>query len=525
MEDNLIENQILASLKENESVNSQALCKELIEKFPEHIHNHQELYSVLLSLETLTLICLEKKSETVSVLTPEGELYLNKGTPEFCYAQVASKHEGMAAAEFNKVFESEIPQFYTKEELEAAGIKADSLAKVAFPKAKQNGYITLVKGAIGAGKCESDKFRDILKKFSEKVALTADETKQLKARKLLHDVPVTWFIITKGPKYVEDMSKFVKPVVDLTEEMVKSGEWKTIEFAPLNFEAMGTKVSSGHLHPLMKVRQEFRQVFLSMGFEEMDTSNWVEESFWNFDTLFQGQQHPCRDMHDTFFIDSPQKGKKPADEAYFQRVKEMHEKGGDGSIGLRYEFSEDIPLHNIMRTHTTAVSSRYLKKIADHYKETGEISPGSYFSIDRVYRNETLDATHLAEFMQVEGFVIGKDLSLGDLMNITREFFGRIGLPGVYFKPAYNPYTEPSEEIFCFHPGLGKPIEVGNSGMFRPEMLSPMGIPEGWNVIAWGFSLERPTMIEYGIDKISQLEGPKVPLDFVENAPIARLTF
>jgi len=106
MEDNLIENQILASLKENESVNSQALCKELIEKFPEHIHNHQELYSVLLSLETLTLICLEKKSETVSVLTPEGELYLNKGTPEFCYAQVASKHEGMAAAEFNKVFES-----------------------------------------------------------------------------------------------------------------------------------------------------------------------------------------------------------------------------------------------------------------------------------------------------------------------------------------------------------------------------------------------------------------------------------
>ena len=523
--ENIVENYILVYIEKKDVSNSKELCQELNQKFPEIIKNHQDLYSVLLSLQALNILHLEKTSETLSVLTPEGELYLNKGTSEFAYGQLAAKNEGLNTNDFNKLFAEQISQFYSAEEIKAANLKIETLAKVAFPKAKQYGYVKLEKGAILPGKIESDKFREILQKFNSKAPLTADENKQLKIRKLLHEVPVTWFDITKADNYVNDMSKFVKPIVDLTEDMIKSGEWKTIEFAPLNFDAMGLKTPSGHLHPLMKVRSEFRNIFLSMGFQEMDTSNWVEESFWNFDTLFQGQQHPCRDIQDTFFLENPCNGKKPSDEAYFDRVKEMHEKGGHDSIGLRYPFSDEIPLQNIMRTHTTAVSSRYLKKIADHYKETGEIHPQSYFSIDRVYRNETLDATHLAEFFQVEGFMLGKGLSLGDLMNVTREFFSRIGLTGIYFKPAYNPYTEPSEEIFCFHPGLGKPIEVGNSGIFRPEMLLPMGLPEDWTVIAWGFSLERPTMIEYGIDKITQLEGPKVPLENIENAPICRLTF
>lgn len=525
MQENLIENLVLASLKEADNSNSLTLSKSISEKHPDLIHNHQDLYPILLSLEAFHIIQLEKKSETVSVLTPEAELYLHKGTSEFIYAQIASKHHGSSSADVNKIFSEELHNFYTDEELSSAGLKASALVGLSFAKAKQNGYITFEKGIITSTNLSCDKCRDIIERFSRKESLPAPDQKVLKSRKLIHDVPSTWFILTRGPKYVSDMSQFVKPVVDLTEDMVKSGQWKEIEFAPLNFEALGTKLRCGHLHPLLKIRQEFRQVFLSMGFEEMDTSNWVEESFWNFDTLFQGQIHPCRDMHDTFFISDPMHGKKTEDTAYFDRVKEMHEHGGDGSIGLRYDFTDEVPLQNIMRTHTTAVSSRYLKAIGDRYKATGEIEPGRFFSIDRVYRNETLDATHLAEFMQVEGFCIGKGQSLGDLMNITHEFFERIGLPGVYFKPAYNPYTEPSEEIFCFHPGLGKPIEVGNSGIFRPEMLSPMGIPEGWNVIAWGFSLERPTMIEYGIDKITQLEGSKVALDLIENAPIPRLTF
>lgn len=121
----------------------------------------------------------------------------------------------------------------------------------------------------------------------------------------------------------------------------------------------------------------------------------------------------------------------------------------------------------------------------------GKFEPQKYFSIDRVFRNETLDATHLAEFHQVEGVIADYDLTLGDLIGTLHEFFSKLGITKLKFKPAYNPYTEPSMEIFCFHEGLGKLIEIGNSGMFRPEMLLPMGLPENVNVIAWGLSLER----------------------------------
>jgi phenylalanyl-tRNA synthetase alpha chain len=153
------------------------------------------------------------------------------------------------------------------------------------------------------------------------------------------------------------------------------------------------------------------------------------------------------------------------------------------------------------------------------------IRPRRFFSVDRVYRNETLDATHLAEFHQVEGFVLAPNQSIGDLMSYVKDFFRRIGITDIEFKPAYNPYTEPSMEIFAKHEGLGTWMEVGNSGIFRPEMLRPMGIPEGWDVVAWGFSLERPTMIEYRINEIRKLEGPNVSLELIENVPIARLTF
>lgn len=112
---------------------------------------------------------------------------------------------------------------------------------------------------------------------------------------------------------------------------------------------------------------------------------------------------------------------------------------------------------NLLRTHTTAVSARMLYKLAN---QEGGFIPAKYFSIDRVFRNETLDATHLAEFHQVEGVVADRNLTLGDLIGVIAEFFKKLGITQIEFKPAYNPYTEPSMEIFCFHPGLKKWIEV-----------------------------------------------------------------
>lgn len=249
----------------------------------------------------------------------------------------------------------------------------------------------------------------------------------------------------------------------------------------------------------------------------MPTNRFVESSFWCFDSLFVPQQHPARDLQDTFFIKGERREKRPVilvravtdgvvfvisrtdpaaakhiPEDYLKRVTEVHEKGGYGSIGYRYPFSKQVTEKLVLRTHTTAVSSAMLYSIAN---QPGGFKPAKLFSIDRVFRNEAVDATHLAEFHQVEGVVADRNITLGDLIGFMQIFFAKMGVTNLRFKPAYNPYTEPSLEIFSYHEGLGKWVEIGNSGMFRPEMLQPMGLPEDVNVLGWGLSLERPTMI------------------------------
>ena len=197
----------------------------------------------------------------------------------------------------------------------------------------------------------------------------------------------------------------------------------------------------------------------------------------------------------------------------------MHSTGGYGSQGYGYDWKLDEAAKNLLRTHTTAVSARMLYKLANQK----EFTPQKYFSIDKVFRNETLDATHLAEFHQIEGVIADRGLTLGDLIGVLYQFFQKLGIEKLRFKPAYNPYTEPSMEIFSYHEGLGKWVEIGNSGVFRPEMLLPMGLPEDVNVIAWGLSLERPTMIKYKIDNIRDLVGHKVDLNMVHRNPLCRI--
>jgi len=190
---------------------------------------------------------------------------------------------------------------------------------------------------------------------------------------------------------------------------------------------------------------------------------------------------------------------------YVNRVKEVHSRGGYGSIGYGYDWKIEEAEKLILRTHTTSVSSNMLYRLAQETKANGVFKPAKFFSIDRVYRNETVDATHLAEFHQVEGVIADKNLTLGDLIGFMEVFFEKMGVPNIKFKPAFNPYTEPSMEIFSWHPGLEKWVELGNSGMFRPEMLEAMGLDPDVRVIAWGLGLERPTMIKYGLDNIREV--------------------
>uniref|UniRef100_A0A2K5UR88 Phenylalanine--tRNA ligase alpha subunit n=1 Tax=Macaca fascicularis TaxID=9541 RepID=A0A2K5UR88_MACFA len=431
---------------------------------------HQAVVGAVKSLQALgEVIEAELRSTKRWELTAEGEEIAREGS-----------HEA-------RVFRSIPPEGLAQSEL----MRLPS-GKVGFSKAMSNKWIRVDKSAADGPRVFRvvDSMEDEVQRRLQLVQggqaekLGEKERSELRKRKLLAEV----------------------------------GSWRDRPFKPYNFLAHGVLPDSGHLHPLLKVRSQFRQIFLEMGFTEMPTDNFIESSFWNFDALFQPQQHPARDQHDTFFLRDPAEALQlPMD--YVQRVKRTHSQGGYGSQGYKYTWKLDEARKNLLRTHTTSASARALYRLA----QKKPFTPVKYFSIDRVFRNETLDATHLAEFHQIEGVVADHGLTLGHLMGILREFFTKLGITQLRFKPAYNPYTEPSMEVFSYHQGLKKWVEVGNSGVFRPEMLLPMGLPENVSVIAWGLSLERPTMIKYGINNIRDLVGHKVNLQMVYDSPLCRL--
>ncbi|XP_011810080.1 PREDICTED: phenylalanine--tRNA ligase alpha subunit isoform X2 [Colobus angolensis palliatus] len=431
---------------------------------------HQAVVGAVKSLQALgEVIEAELRSTKRWELTAEGEEIAREGS-----------HEA-------RVFRSIPPEGLAQSEL----MRLPS-GKVGFSKAMSNKWIRVDKSAADGPRVFRvvDSMEDEVQRRLQLVQggqaekLGEKERSELRKRKLLAEV----------------------------------GSWRDRPFKPYNFLAHGVLPDSGHLHPLLKVRSQFRQIFLEMGFTEMPTDNFIESSFWNFDALFQPQQHPARDQHDTFFLRDPAEALQlPMD--YVQRVKRTHSQGGYGSQGYKYTWKLDEARKNLLRTHTTSASARALYRLA----QKKPFTPVKYFSIDRVFRNETLDATHLAEFHQIEGVVADHGLTLGHLMGVLREFFTKLGITQLRFKPAYNPYTEPSMEVFSYHQGLKKWVEVGNSGVFRPEMLLPMGLPENVSVIAWGLSLERPTMIKYGINNIRDLVGHKVNLQMVYDSPLCRL--
>ncbi|XP_066252364.1 phenylalanine--tRNA ligase alpha subunit [Euwallacea similis] len=484
---------ILKYLSENVEVNTLKLAEEFSE-------DHQKIIGALKSIQANgDLISAEPVSQKNIELTEEGKLVASEGSHE------AKVYKAVPESGISQIELMKLPN-----------------AKVGFSKAMSNGWILVdktTKPPLVKQKVPSitDLVQDHLKLVDSgrHADLSDKEKADYKKRKLIQESIIKSFVLKKGPQFNLSLNKLE---TDLTADMLSNDSWRNQKFKDYNFDALGVPPPSGFLHPLLKVRSEFRQIFLEMGFAEMPTNNYIENSFWNFDALFQPQQHPARDSHDTFFISDPQYSHK-FPENYLQRVKKVHSKGGYGSQGYGYDWQYKEAQKNLLRTHTTAVSARMLYKAAQQPK----FKPIKLFSIDKVFRNETLDATHLAEFHQVEGVIADYNLTLGDLIGVFAEFFRKLGITELEFKPAYNPYTEPSMEIFCFHPGLGKWIEIGNSGIFRPEMLLPMGLPNDVTVIAWGLSLERPTMIKYGFNNIRDLVGPKVDLDMVQKSPICRL--
>ncbi|WP_144904538.1 phenylalanine--tRNA ligase subunit alpha [Halobellus captivus] len=298
----------------------------------------------------------------------------------------------------------------------------------------------------------------------------------------------------------------------LTPEMLTSGEWADVEFTEYNVEADAPEVRGGKTHVLRQTAERVKDVLVGMGFQEMDGPH-ADADFWINDCLFMPQDHPARTHWDRFALDVPPIEDLPED--LVDRVERTHREGVDeDGDGYHSPWSEDFARAIALRGHTTSLSMRYLSGT-----QIGDLEPPQrYFSVEKVYRNDTLDATHLLEFFQIEGWVMAEDLSVRDLMGTFVEFYEQFGITDVQFKPHYNPYTEPSFELFGRHPTTGELIEIGNSGMFRDEVLEPLGVEH--DVMAWGLALERLAMLTTGAEDIRDLHGTLADLDFLRGAEV-----
>ena len=262
------------------------------------------------------------------------------------------------------------------------------------------------------------------------------------------------------------------------------------------------KIYGGRVHPNQQILDEIRALLFEMGFSEFHGSI-VQNAFWNFDSLYQPQDHPAREMQDTFHlaeeIDLPDG---------WEKIRNIHMTGGDtGSTGWGGEWSPKVARKCVLRTHSTSLSIQHLAKNPN--------PPVKAFSISRVYRRETIDPTHLPEFEQLEGIVMDKDLTFGHLLGFFKEFFGRMGFESVRFRPGYFPYTEPSVEPEVWVDGLGW-VELGGAGVFRKEVTAPWGID--CPVLAWGLGVSRVSMLRMGLKDLRQLY--RSDIDWIRASPV-----
>ena len=284
----------------------------------------------------------------------------------------------------------------------------------------------------------------------------------------------------------------------VTSGMLKTGEWKSKQFRAYDIEINVPVKYPGKKHWVTQATEYAKKIWVEMGFQEMG-GNMINTSFWNFDALFTAQDHPVREMQDTFFIGgTAQKGKLP-DQNLVNKVREMHETGGNiESSGWQYRWDDEEAKKNVLRTHTTVLTAKKLAQLKE------KDLPVKLFAIGKNFRNEALDWNHLHEFNQTEGIVVDENVNFCHLLGYLKQFFTKMGFPQARFRPAFFPYTSPSVEIDVYHPVHQRWVEFGGAGMLRPEVVVPL-LGKDVPVLAWGPGFDRIILDYWNITDIRQL--------------------
>jgi phenylalanyl-tRNA synthetase alpha chain len=368
--------------------------------------------------------------------------------------------------------------------------------QVALSWAKKNGWISIGEGdvtlteagekAADGGEYDAHSILNKLHKASpeEAVALVS------KNRDLVDNLTKRGLVEIKDRNVVESIS-ITKAGEDLlaknpeeegigalTKKIIASGEWKHMKFRPYDINAPVDAVYPGRLHPLREFINVVRSKWLEMGFVEV-SGPIIESAFWNFDALFSPQDHPTREMQDTFFLANP-KQLTIEDIEVMERVKKMH------TTGWKEKWSEEVARSAVLRTHTTSVSARYMHKLASTIDAN---YPLKLFSVGSVFRNESVDYKHMAELHMYDGIIVGDNLTFANLIDTLRKFYSKLGLDNVKLRPSYFPFTEPSLEAYYYDEEHGDSIELTGGGIIRKEITKAMGINK--TVLAWGGGIDR----------------------------------
>jgi len=345
---------------------------------------------------------------------------------------------------------------------------------------------------------------DIFEDQADKAALEL-----LKARKgVLQDKLIVSRILRLnrlGNEIVALGVQVTDEVAQLTPELLQTGKWKGVSFRKYDIRTFAPCQYPAKKHPITRIADEVRRIFIEMGFNEID-DEYVQSAFWNMDALFTPQDHPARELQDTFYLKNP--SRLPLeDEEIVQKVKAVHENGGDtGSLGWRYAWCREEAERALLRTHTTVNTIKYLAKHPE--------PPAKVFCISRVFRNESIDMTHLPEFQQIEGIIMEEGANFDMLVCTLKDFYNRMGFDKVRVRPGPFPYTEPSLEVDVFYNGSW--MELGGAGVFRPEVTGPLGIK--YPVLAWGLGFERLAMLKWNLKDVRELYV--TDLDMLRQNPI-----
>jgi phenylalanyl-tRNA synthetase alpha chain len=431
------------------------------------------------------LITINESSRSTIRLASEGKAAAAKGLPERRLVNAVKQGKNTAG-----------------EAVASSAIKNEEV-NAAIAGARRNQWIQLVEGKMTAtaraeGQSQEEMLLAKLSSTIDATRLTQEEKKTLEQMK-------------KRPNYIEvveekeskisltDAGKTLLPIIGedqterrLTTELITSGKWKQAKFSPLDVEAPAPAVYPGRRHPLVDIIEEVKEIFVGLGFSEID-GPMVQSGFWNFDALFTPQDHPAREMQDTFYI-SGQRQAIPATKDQVRRIADVHKKGWGG----KWDAGEAERV--VLRTHTTPVTLQHLASIKPDVAR--------FFSVGRVFRNEKVSYKHLVEFHQVEGVATAPKASLRDLMGLQKEFYAKMGIKKVKFWPTFFPYTEPSLQSMVYNERLDKWVELFGMGIFRPEVTQPLGIRNP--VLAWGGGLERIAMLRFGLDDVRNLYGNKL---------------